>query len=142
MIKPLGIDHIVLRVRDLEAALHFYIDLLGCTMEKRQEAIGLIQVRAGSSLIDLVPLDGKLGRMGGAGPAVEGRNVDHFALRIADYDEAALRACLTSAGVSVGEAGSRYGAEGEGPSLYISDPDGNTVELKGAPWPVAGDVAA
>lgn len=133
MIKPLGIDHIVLRVRDLDAALHFYIDLLGCSLERRQDAIGLIQLRAGASLIDLVPLDGKLGRAGGAGPGAEGRNVDHFALRVADYDEAALRKFLGAASVPLGEAGSRYGAEGEGPSLYITDPDGNTVELKGPP---------
>lgn len=138
MIQPLGIDHIVLRVRNLDAALHFYVELLGCSLERRQEAIGLIQVRAGASLIDLVPLDGKLGRMGGAGPGAEGRNLDHFALRIADYDEAALRHYLGAAGVPLGEAGSRYGAEGEGPSLYVTDPDGNTVELKGPPaQPVA-----
>ncbi|MDM4764701.1 VOC family protein [Pelomonas sp. SE-A7] len=140
-IRPLGLDHIVLRVRDLDAALHFYIDLLGCTLEKRQEAIGLIQVRAGNSLIDLLPLDGKLGRVGGAGPGAEGRNVDHFALRIAEYDEQALRQQLSEAGVVIGEAGSRYGAEGEGPSLYVSDPDGNVVELKGPAWSQPGEGA-
>ena len=76
------IDHIVLRVRDVDRSLHFYCDVLGCTIDKRQESIGLIQVRAGASLIDLIALDGALGRKGGAGPASEGRNVDHFAIQI------------------------------------------------------------
>jgi len=125
------IDHVVLRIRDLDRSLAFYCDAIGCTIEKRQEAIGLIQVRAGASLIDLVPIDRPLGKMGGAPPAEEGRNVDHFALQVAPFDETAIRAHLAQHGVEVVEAGMRYGAEGTGPSVYVKDPDGNTVELKG-----------
>lgn len=129
-----GLDHVVLRVSDLERMLRFYCDILGCAMEREQAEIGLFQVRAGSSLIDLVPVDGKLGRMGGAAPGKEGRNLDHFCITLDGYDEAKIRAYLSAYGVEIGEAGSRYGAEGEGPSLYISDPEGNIVELKGPPW--------
>jgi len=129
------LDHIVLRVRDLEVMRRFYMDVLGCTAEREQPGIGLFQLRAGDSLIDLVTIEGKLGRAGGAAPGREGRNLDHFCLRIEPYDEAALRAWLGSKGVAVGETGQRYGAEGEGPSLYLSDPEGNTVELKGPPGP-------
>ena len=129
------IDHVVLRIADLERSVAFYRDVLGCTVEKRQEAIGLIQLRAGTSLIDLIPLDGVLGSKGGAAPAKEGRNVDHFALQIEPFDETAIRAHLARAGIEVTEAGQRYGAEGTGPSIYVLDPDGNTVELKGPPGP-------
>lgn len=125
------LDHVVLRIRDLDASLSFYVDALGCGIEKRQEAIGLIQLRAGDSLIDLVPLSGALGKMGGAGPAQEGRNLDHFALQITPYDETEIRAHLARHGIEIGETGRRYGAEGDGPSIYVRDPDGNTVELKG-----------
>jgi glyoxylase I family protein len=128
-----GLDHLVLRVRDLDRMVRFYCDVLGCRMERVQAEIGLTQIRAGGSLIDLVTIDGKLGRMGGAAPGREGRNLDHFCVTIEGYDEARIRAYLTAHGVEVGEAGSRYGAEGEGPSLYISDPEGNVVELKGPP---------
>jgi len=128
-----NIDHIVLRVKDIDSMLRFYIDVLGCTMEKVQDKIGLYQVRAGSSLIDLVPVDGKLGRMGGAAPGAEARNLDHFALRVDMYDEEAIRAHLQAHGVEPGESGSRYGAEGEGPSIYLRDPEGNMIELKGPP---------
>lgn len=131
--RLVGLDHIVLRVKDLDAMLRFYLDVLGCTMERTQEAIGLYQVRAGTSLIDLVPVEGKLGRAGGAGPGHEGRNLDHFCLRVDPYDEPALRAHLIAHGVQPGESGSRYGAEGEGPSLYLADPEGNLIELKGPP---------
>ena len=130
-----AIDHVVLRIRDLEASLHFYCGILGCTLDKRQDAIGLIQVRAGASLIDLVPLDGILGKRGGAGPKREGRNLDHFAIQIAPFDEARIREHLTAHGVEIVESGQRYGAEGTGPSVYILDPDGNTVELKGPVTP-------
>lgn len=133
MIKIREIDHLVLRIVDLERMLAFYCGTLGCTVERRQDAIGLVQLRAGSSLIDLVPVDGKLGRMGGAAPGVGGRNMDHFCLRVEPFDEAAIRAHLTARGVTAGQVESRYGAEGEGPSIYLTDPEGNVVELKGAP---------
>ncbi len=116
---------------DLKASLHFYIDVLGCTMDKEQAQIGLYQLRAGASLIDLVPLDRPLGKLGGAGPAKEGRNLDHFAIQIVPFEENAIRAHLAGRGIAIADSGMRYGAEGNGPSIYIQDPDGNTVELKG-----------
>lgn len=129
----LGIDHVVLRIADLDKSLAFYVGVLGCTLDKLQDDIGLIQLRAGHSQIDLVPLSGKRGKAGGAGPGREGRNVDHFALEIAPFDEAALRAHLERHGIAVEKVAKRYGAKGYGPSIYIADPDGNKVELKGSP---------
>ncbi|HSE73214.1 MAG TPA: VOC family protein [Dongiaceae bacterium] len=129
-----GIDHLVLRVSNLDRMVRFYCDVLGCRTERVQAELGLTQLRAGRSLIDLVAIDGKLGRMGGGAPGKEGRNLDHFCVTIEGYDETRIRAYLTAQGVAIGEAGSRYGAEGEGPSLYVSDPEGNVVELKGPPW--------
>ncbi len=130
-----GLDHLVLRVRDRERMLAFYCGVLGCSLEREQAAIGLTQIRAGRSLIDLVTVDGRLGRMGGAAPGMEGRNLDHFCLTIDGYDEAVLRAYLSVHGVEAGESGRRYGAEGEGPSLYLRDPEGNAIELKRALGP-------
>lgn len=133
MIRISHIDHLVLRVRDLNAMMDFYCTVLGCTVERRQEAIGLIQLRAGSCLLDLVPVDGKLGRMGGAAPGAEGRNLDHMCFRIDPFDADAIHRHLAQHGVEAGPVESRYGAEGEGPSIYVQDPEGNTVELKGPP---------
>jgi catechol 2,3-dioxygenase-like lactoylglutathione lyase family enzyme len=95
------------------------------------EKLGLFQLRAGTSLIDLVDVGGPLGRLGGAPPGPEGRNVDHLALRVAPFDEAALRAHLERHGVEPAEVAQRYGADGMGPSMYIRDPEGNVIELKG-----------
>ncbi len=133
MIHIREIDHIVLRVVDLDAVLTFYCDVLGCSIERRQDEIGLVQLRAGRSLIDLVTIDGKLGREGGAAPGREGRNVDHFCFRVEPFDEADIRRRLAEHGVEAGTVESRYGAEGEGPSMYLVDPEGNTIELKGPP---------
>ena len=129
----LQLDHLVLRVRDVAAMQAFYCDVLGCTVERRQDEIGLLQLRAGRSLIDLVGIDGKLGRAGGAAPGKEGRNLDHLCLRVEPFDRTAVIAHLQAHGVAIGEFGSRYGAEGEGPSQYLQDPEGNVVELKGPP---------
>jgi catechol 2,3-dioxygenase-like lactoylglutathione lyase family enzyme len=135
-VSPIGIrhiDHLVLRVRDLDAMLAWYGRVLGCQVERRQDEIGLVQLRAGTALVDLVPVDGKLGRVGGAAPGAEGRNLDHFCFRVDPFDEAAIRAHLAGCGVAAGPTESRYGAEGEGPSIYLQDPEGNTIELKGPP---------
>ena len=131
--RVLGLDHVVLRVRDLDAALRFYQGALGCAIERRVDAIGLVQLRAGASLIDLVPVDSPLGRAGGGAPAAEGRNVDHLCLRIEPFDTEALAAHLSAHSIEPGEIGRRYGADGYGPSMYLRDPDGNVVELKGPP---------
>jgi catechol 2,3-dioxygenase-like lactoylglutathione lyase family enzyme len=128
-IQVAGLDHLVLRVADLDRAIKFYGEVLGCHVERRLDEPKLVQLRAGSSMIDLVP----------AGPAPQladaaaGRNLDHFAVRIGSFDFAALAAHLQRHGIAVGEVRRRYGAEGYGSSLYITDPDGNVVELKGPP---------
>ena len=131
-----GLDHVVIRVSNLEKSLAFYRDALGCNEERRIEELGLIQLRAGASLIDLVPVDSPLGRAGGAAPPsaeAGGRNMDHFALQVASFDEASIRRHLERHGIEAGDVGTRYGAQGSGPSMYLRDPDGNTVELKGPP---------
>ena len=119
------LDHVVVRVADMERAMKFYCGALGCVEERRVESINLVQLRAGRSLIDLVPADE---------PVQPGsRNMDHLALRIEPFDEDSLRAHFSAHGVEAGEVATRYGAEGNGPSMYLTDPDGNTVELKGPP---------
>ncbi len=128
-----GLDHVVLRVRDLAAMQAFYCDVLGCRVERSQDAIGLVQLRVGLSLIDLVDVNGNLGRQGGAAPGPEAHNMDHLCVRVEPYFEAAILAHLESHGTRIGEIGSRYGAEGQGPSIYLLDPEGNRVELKGPP---------
>jgi len=130
-IEVRGLDHVVLRVADLERSLRFYRDALGCAPERSIEKLGLYQLRAGDALIDLVPVDSPLGRAGGPPPGESGRNLDHLALRLARFDEEALRGHLRSHGIEPGEVAERYGAGGVGPSMYIRDPDGNVVELKG-----------
>jgi glyoxylase I family protein len=131
MIRIREIDHLVLRVVDLDRMLRFYGGVLGCTIERRQDSIGLVQLRAGASLIDLVPVDGPLGKAGGAAPGAEGRNLDHFCVRVEPFDEAGIHAHLRAHGIDAEPAIIRNGAEGEGPSIYLSDPEGNVVELKG-----------
>ncbi|MBI1366062.1 MAG: VOC family protein [Alphaproteobacteria bacterium] len=127
------IDHIVLRVANIEKMMTFYREVLGCAFEKDQSAIGLWQLRAGASLIDLISVDGALGSKGGAAPGVEARNLDHFALSVENFDDGAMRAHFEKHGVTVTQSGERYGAEGDGPSIYILDPEGNEVEIKGPP---------
>lgn len=125
-----GIDHIVLRVTDLDRSLDFYTRVLGCPVERRRDDLGLIQLRAGSSLIDLVPVDGVIGQRGGAAPGPDAHNMDHMCIRIAAFDPDAAREHLRRHGVEVESEGVRYGASGNGMSFSITDPDGNGVELR------------
>jgi len=122
-----GIDHVVLRAVDPAALERFYLDVLGLGFEKRQG--NLAQLRAGQALIDIVPADE-------AGPArgtsrSGGANLDHLCLRVEPFDAGAIAKHLAGQGVACDAEASRYGAEGIGPSIYLRDPEGNGVELKG-----------
>lgn len=116
-----GLDHVVLRVADTARSIDFYAALLGCHVERRVEELGLVQLRAGASLIDLLPV---------ASPPVD-TNLDHFCLLIDPFDEPAIRQRCASLGIDCPPAERRYGATGFGPSIYLHDPDGNRIELKG-----------
>ncbi|MGE3747445.1 MAG: VOC family protein [Sphingomonadaceae bacterium] len=133
MISIRAIDHVVFRVRDLAAAKAFYIDVLGASVDRVRDEIGLHQLRIGDALIDLVPIDGALGRQGGGEPDHARPNVDHVCFRVTPWDEAAIRSHLARHGIAPIEIVSRYGAEGYGPSIYLQDPEGNRIELKGPP---------
>jgi glyoxylase I family protein len=131
MISIREIDHVVLRVSDIDAMRRFYCDVLGATHVAYRPEFGMSHLRAGASMIDLVAVDGTLGKAGGAPPGREGRNMDHLCLRVEPFDQDAIVAHLKRHGVAVGEIRRRYGAQGNGISIYVSDPEGNTVELKG-----------
>jgi catechol 2,3-dioxygenase-like lactoylglutathione lyase family enzyme len=134
-IKTLGIDHVVLRVADLERSIAWYRAVLGCTVERILPSFGLTQLRAGTTLIDLVDVKGAVGKAGGAAPGAKRRNMDHFCVQIERFDEKRIAAHLVKAGVAPGRVDRRYGALGHGPSMYLNDPDGNVVEIKGPPDP-------
>jgi glyoxylase I family protein len=126
------LDHLVLRCRDQARMLDFYTRVLGLHEERRLAAIGLIQLRAGASLIDLVPATSP--------PDASGANVDHFCLGVVVDDFAAALAYLRGHGVAIaGEPTTRYGARGHGLSIYIHDPEGNMVELKRMPAGTAAE---
>lgn len=130
MIVVQSIDHVVLRTTDLSAMLHFYQRVLGCPIERTLPDLGLTQLRAGESIIDLVVVDSELGQIGGKAPQQDGRNLDHFCLQIAAFDEQELVDYLNQFDIEVTEFAERYGAQGFGRSAYIEDPEGNVVELK------------
>lgn len=129
-IQIMGLDHVVLRVRELEPMLHFYCDVLGCSEERRVGSANLVQLRAGACLIDLIcPASHD---RDASSPPVH-TNMDHFCIRLERFDVQAIRWHLEMHGVRAGEVAARYGAEGSGPSIYVHDPEGNVVELKGPP---------
>lgn len=127
------IDHLVLRTADMKRALRFYAEVLGCHEERRLDELGLVQLRAGRSMIDLIDIAVQAKSDDGVAPSRAARNQDHFCLRIEPWDEAEIRRLLAAHGIDPGETVTRYGAEGDGPSIYFDDPDGNMVELKGPP---------
>jgi glyoxylase I family protein len=133
MAKPTlrEIDHIVLRVKDIEAMGRFYCDVLGASHVAHRPDFGMTHLRAGSSMIDLVAVDGPVGKRGGAPAGKEGRNMDHLCLRVEPFDQDEIVAHLKQHNVPIGDIRPRYGAEGNGISIYLTDPEGNVVELKG-----------
>jgi len=127
IMRIIGIDHVVIRCIDIKRMLPFYCDVLGCSLEKAREDLGLYHLRAGKSLIDLLSISE-------SAPDASARNMDHLCLRIDTFDETALRAHFRAAGIELGEVHNNFGADGDGPSFYLNDPEGNTIELKGPPF--------
>lgn len=126
------LDHVVVISSDIIKSLEFYCGILGLLEERRLDSYGLIQLRAGSSIVDIIDRKGSLGQSS-VQSIGERKNIDHFALELEAFDEQEMRDYLEENGVTVGEVAVRYGARGFGSSLYINDPDGNVVELKGPP---------
>lgn len=123
-----GIDHVVIATSNLPVMLQFYQEVFGCHLERTIPEIGLFQLRAGTAMIDLLDINGRSENRGGTL-----RNMDHLCLTLKAWDVAALEAHLDRYQVNIGSPESRYGALGFGPSIYLKDPDGNTIELKGPP---------
>jgi catechol 2,3-dioxygenase-like lactoylglutathione lyase family enzyme len=133
MIRVRKIDHLVLRSDNVAELVRFYREVLGCEVERElPPETGLTQLRAGDALIDIVAVDSELGRAGGGPPGRSGNNLDHFCLELENVSEGELRGWLQSHGLECGPLQTRYGAGGFGQSMYIKDPDGNTVELRPA----------
>ncbi len=131
MITIVGLDHVVYRTSNLGQMLKFYCDVLGCHVERAlPPEKGLVQLRAGNALIDIVPIDSELGQLGGKAPSQDGRNIDHVCLQVAPFAESQLLDYLDSNNVVHSGFAERYGAQGFGRSIYIKDPEGNEVELK------------
>lgn len=131
MIEIVAIDHIVLRTSKRDQMLAFYCEILGCVIERETpEETGLTQLRAGNALIDIVSVDSELGKLGGAAPSSTGNNMDHFCLQLKPITDAKLADYLIKCGVKEEDFDRRYGAQGYGNSIYIKDPEGNTVELR------------
>ena len=131
MIRIRNIDHVVLRVRDIDRMRKFYCDLLGAEHVAWRPEFGMSHLRIGAAMIDLITVDGPLGKPGGAPAGEEGRNMDHLCLRVEPFNEETIVAHLTKHGIVAGDRKKRFGAEGNGTSIYLTDPEGNTVELKG-----------
>ena len=131
MIEIAGLDHIVLRTTRMDEMLHFYSTVLGCPVERElSPEFGLVQLRAGSALIDLVAVDSELGRAGGGPPTEGNNNMDHFCLQVKSLPEDVISRYLKSHDIEVGPFERRYGAQGFGNSVYLRDPEGNIVELR------------
>lgn len=133
--RVLDLDHVVLRTTNPTRLEAFYTGVLGCPVIKRQDKIGLTQLRAGRALIDILLVKPEDAATAPAGSSTG--NMDHLCLRIDPFDGEAIRRHFGAHGITVGEVVTRYGAEGSGPSIYLEDPEGNRLELKGPPSPAA-----
>jgi catechol 2,3-dioxygenase-like lactoylglutathione lyase family enzyme len=122
------LDHVVLRTSDLEGMIAFY-ERLGAKVVRRMEQLEMAQLRFGSSMLDLVASKHPVG----ADAEAEGRNLDHFAVRVSPFDEGAILAFCAEHAIEAQAMSRLLGADGFGPAVYLRDPEGNRVELKGPP---------
>lgn len=125
-----AIDHVVIRSANAAELVAFYVDAIGCKLAWDRPELGLAHLEAGDAMLDIVDIDGPLGKNGVSSPAGPGRNVDHLCLRIAPFDFDVLKIHFAAFGIVIDPPQSRYGARGHGLSIYLTDPEGNGIELK------------
>lgn len=119
--KLLGLDHLLLHVRGMEAAERFYCDVLGCSVEGRMSQWAMLGLSAGVTLVDTDDPNGAWALEG----TRAGSNLHHFAIAISDWDEVTMRDWLASHAVAIEEER----ADEAERSFYVRDPSGNLVEL-------------
>ena len=119
MLKIKGLDHIVLRTNQIDQMQAFYCDVLGCKVERVNKAVGLVHLRAGEHLIDLLYVD----------QSPTGKNLEHFCLRVESFNYDILQKHFQNHGIETLRYGNRYSGLGHGFSFYVSDPDGNEIEF-------------
>jgi len=125
-----AIDHVVIRAINAAELVAFYVEVIGCTLAWDRPELGLTHLNAGNAMIDIISIDGPLGKSGVAHAAGPGRNVDHLCLRIRPFDFEALRSHFEAFGIALAAPQMRFGAQGNGLSIYFTDPEGNGIEFK------------
>lgn len=132
MLTIAAMDHIVLNVRDMDTMLDFYTNVLGLKGERieafRQGQVPFPSVRiSADTLIDLFPVRSA----SEAAVAPQAENLNHFCMVIEPTDMHQVIAHLKAHGVAVDEGPvSRWGAHGNGTSIYFNDPEKNRIEIR------------
>lgn len=125
-----GLDHIVFLIDDMDRALSFYTNVLGCQHGYSYPALGMEQLWCGNALIVLWDTSHPGGKA--AAPEVRGgRNIDHLCIATSPFDHDEMRAHLQRHDVKIDREAYHGGARGMGHSFYIQDPFGNVLEIKG-----------
>ena len=111
----LGIDHVVIRCNDLKRMTAFYCDVVGCTLDRWREELGLVHLRAGNAFIDLADAEKARQRAGtadrpssGAAADAANPNMDHLCLTVGTFDIEAVNAHLMAHGLPAGEGHPGY----------------------------------
>lgn len=125
-----GIDHVVFLVDDIDLAVRWYREVLGCRPGYSYPTLGMQQVWCGAALIVLWDITHP-GAASAIPPVGGGRNVDHVCIALSSFDEAEMREHLAAHGVAIEREAFHGGARGMGNSFYVLDPWGNKLELKG-----------
>ena len=130
LVKITEMDHIVLRNKDVETSLRFYVEVLGLKPERvEQWRAGEVRFPSArlndDTIIDFFGSDQEPTGKDGA------KNQDHFCMVIEPTDMEELKSKFEALGVGIQAGpGKRWGSHGDGISLYVYDPDDNVVELR------------